>query len=216
MMPRKNKFLFLLVIVILFVAVLIGKEYFVESRVLAESEEGDMIRIHPGENLQEKMDAAKDGGMIVISSGKYIIDKPLVIEGRKDITIVSDKDVWILGSRVDFQIFKLINSDNITLKNIRACHRIDPETGNTMIENKREGSVIDIENCNQVTLENCELEGCGVYGVYAVNTDKLHILGCYIHHNSWSALGLYNKRDVSNVIIKGCTIINNADFMEKE
>lgn len=214
----KRRVVTFIFILLIFTSVLIRMNDTTEASVLikTESEEKEIVKINQGEDIQEKINGAKDGSYIVISAGEYIIDKPIVIQNRQDITISGDKDVWILGNKVDFQIFMLKDSDNILIKDIKACHKIDQETGNTKISPKRKGSVVDIENCKKVTLENCELEGCGVYGVYAVDTDMLNIFGCYLHHNSWKALGLFNKENVTNAVIKGCTIVNNADFIEKE
>lgn len=212
---RKSSFI---LIILLFVTGCSRMTTISGDSVLAktENEKQDIVEINPGDDIQEKINEAKDGAYIVISAGEYIIEEPIVIQDRKNFTISGDKDVWIFGNRVDFQIFIIKDSSNITLKDIKACHKIDEKTGNKKIIEKRNGSVVDIENCDRVTLENCELEGCGVYGVFAVNVDMLDILGCYVHHNSWKALGLFNKVNVTNVVIKDCTIVNNADFMEKE
>lgn len=181
-----------------------------------ETKADKTVIISQGDDIQEKINKANNGDTIIFASGEYIIDKPIEIHGKQNITVYGDKDVWIYGNRVDFQIFIIKDSQNFVLKNIKACHKIDEKTGNTIITPKRKGSVVDIENCREVTIENCELEGCGVYGIYAVDTDILNIFGCYLHHNSWQALGLINKTSVTNVLIKNCTIINNADFLEKE
>ncbi|MCG8485560.1 MAG: right-handed parallel beta-helix repeat-containing protein [Clostridia bacterium] len=211
---RVASFLFILLI---FTSVFIKINDTTEATVLTKTDEkNEIVKINQGDDIQEKINGAKDGSYIVIASGEYIIDEPIVIQNKNDFTISGDKDVWILGSKVDFQIFMIKDSGNVVLKNIKACHKIDQETGNTKITPKRKGSVVDIENCKKVTLENCELEGCGVYGVYAVDTDRLNLFGCYLHDNSWKALGLFNKGNVTNAIIKDCTIVNNADFLEKE
>ncbi len=186
------------------------------SLVKTADEEQGIVKINQGDNIQNKINNSKNGALIVISEGKYMIDKPIVIQNKKNITISGDKDVWIFGSRVDFQIFIINDSDNIILKNIKACHKTDQQSRDIKITPKRKGSVVDIESCRKITLQNCELEGCGVYGVYAVDTDILNIFGCYLHHNSWKALGLYNRVNVTNAVIKDCTIINNTGFVEKE
>lgn len=216
---KKELFFFaLMVIIFLLISMAIRNNNTSEAaeQINTVIEEQITLKINPGENIQQKIDEAQDGTVIIISTGEYTIDEPIVIESRKNLIIQGDRDVWIFGNRVDFQIFMIRDSENIFIKNIKACHKIGPKTQNTKVDPKRIGSVMDIDCCKNVTLENCELEGCGVYGVYAVNTDVLNIYGCYLHHNSWRALGLFNTGNVMNVVLRDCTIINNADFLEKE
>lgn len=213
----KRRIVIFISLLFIFTSVFVRINDTTEASVIIKTEnQQEIVKISIGEDIQEKINGAKDGSCIVITDGEYIINEPIVIQNRQNITISGDKDVWIFGNKVDFQIFILKDSNNIILRNIKACHKIDQKNGNTKITPKRKGSVVDIENCKKVTLKNCELEGCGVYGVYAVNTDILNIFGCYLHHNSWKALGLFNNENVTNAVIKDCTIVNNADFIEKE
>lgn len=175
----------------------------------------DTIIVDKAEEIQKAINSAESGEKIVISPGTYIVSDSILIEGKEDITIEGDNNVRILGERVDMQIFIIKDCESIVIKNISACHKLREEDKNRKFE-ARYGSVIDIEGCDKISIENCELEGCGVYGIYSLNNTELSLTACYLHHNSYKALGLYNKNGVTNVFIKDCTIIKNADFMNKD
>ena len=166
--------------------------------------------------LQELIDSAADGDEVVIKSGTYAISEPLRIEGKKLLRIKGEGNVIILGENIDRQIFIINECESIILENIRARHKSSKDSDETKVFEKRSGSVVDIENTDKAIFINCEFEGCGVYGIYAKNVAEVEITGCYIHHNSWRALGFYAKSCVTNVNIKNCTITNNVDFVEKE
>lgn len=168
------------------------------------------------ESLQQRIDKAEDGTEITIASGTYTITEPLRIEGKKELTLKGEGSVIILGENIDKQIFIIRDCGSVTLDNIRARHKSGEESEETRVFEKRSGSVADVENTDRAVFINCELEGCGVYGIYAENTAEVIITGCYIHHNSWKAFGFHAGVGVTNVYIKGSTITNNADYVEIE
>lgn len=163
-------------------------------------------------SIQELVDNAKDNDEIIIPSGTYVITGPLTIEDAKGLKIRGDGEVRIEGENIDKQVIILKNCENIVIENIRAYHRRDPGADAVSGFDRRLGSVADVEECSGISFVNCELEGCGVYGIYAVNS-QVTATGCYIHHNSWKAFGLYG-RSVLTVI--DSTITNNADLLEKD
>ena len=166
-------------------------------------------------SLQELIDKAEDGSEIVIKSGTYSIPEPLRIEGKKQLSIKGEGNVIILGENIDQQIFIINECGSITIEDIRARHKSSRDSDETKVFEKRSGSVVDIENTDKAVFVNCEFEGCGVYGIYTEDVAEVEITGCYIHHNSWRALGFHAKVCVTNVNIKDCTITNNTDFIEK-
>ena len=167
-------------------------------------------------SLQELIDKAEDDSEVVIKSGTYTISEPLRVEGKKRLSIKGEGNVIVLGENIDRQIFIIKGCESISLENIRARHKSSSGSDERKVFEKRSGSVVDIEDTGRAEFLNCELEGCGVYGIYAVNTGEIDITGCYIHHNSWMALGFHAGRGVMNVSINDCTITKNADFVEKE
>ncbi len=167
-------------------------------------------------DLQELIDKAEDEGEVIIKPGTYTISEPLKIENKKKLSIKGEGNVTILGENIDRQIFMISGCENIRLENIRARHKSNSGSEDKKVFEKRSGSVVDIEDTGRAELLNCELEGCGVYGIYAVDTEEIDITGCYVHHNSWMAFGFHAQRGVMNVSVNNCTVTNNADFVEKE
>jgi hypothetical protein len=97
-------------------------------------------------------------------------------------------------------------------------HIYDKEKAKTQkpLDDNRRGSVVDVENCGSVSFDGCELVGCGIYGIFAGNTEEIAVMNCYLHHNSVKALCFINTKGITNVLIKDSRIVNNADFMQKE
>lgn len=173
--------------------------------------------VKPGDNLDVALGSIKDGETIHISKGDYVINDPLVITGKKNIRIEGDDDVWILGERINMQVLKLENCSDVQLYNIKGRHLLE---GKEKLEgvkfDGRLGSVLDMEGCNRVNIDKCELEGCGVYGVYGVECDAVELVNCNLHHNSVKAIAFFNKKNISNVVVKDCKITNNKDLLYKD
>jgi len=181
----------------------------------------EKILLKPGDDIQEAVGEVADGGEIVLSSGVYDISSPIEIRNFKSITIRGSEDgrAEILGEDIDEQIIVVRDCGNVEIKNVRACHKSSKnrDSAGEKVFAKRLGSVVDAENCAEITLEGCELEGCGVYGVYTANVSKVNIFSCHIHHNSWMGLGFRCAPDRrTEVLIRGSRITNNANLLETE
>jgi len=139
--------------------------------------------------LRTALDACQPGDEIVLSSGTYLVDRPLILDGKKNITIRSasgnSQDTIIKGTsfhKVDSQrttdvlrppdeknegdeLLWIYSSSNITIKGIKfhwaSCHGIKFNTPDgTGILN------ITIENCHFLDINERMLKGTRSDGHY--------------------------------------------------
>ena len=120
---------------------------------------------------------------VIIDEGTYFSDlelyvegKNIIIEGRGKVNIYCKKlysnVMWITGS-------------NIIVKNIHMKHYMPGE-----IEGQNcTGRVLAFDNASNITVENCDLNGCGLAGLHDnMGNSNILIKNNYIHNNS---LGSY-------------------------
>lgn len=84
--------------------------------------------------------------------------------------------------------------DNVVLSGFTAGHTKEPGSC--------AGGVIYFDDCDNATVENCGLFGCGIIGIQADNCSGIHAIGCDIYECS---IGGIQMRDVQDVTIDGCT-----------
>lgn len=175
-----------------------------------------VVEVKPGEDLQSAINKMDRGGKLVLKSGTYEIKGTIVIENKDNMVLEGEGEVWLNTKGIDHQVITIKDSKRISLINIKAQHVIIDEDDNRRIDDGRDGSVVGVYSSEKLTFENCELVGCGIYGLYAENTGEVIINGCYIHHNSLGALYFLNRAGVTNVYLKGNRISNNADYLKKD
>ncbi len=121
------------------------------------------------------------GGTIHVAAGTYVEDlavyKSLIIDGASSQTVI----VQPVGVQIDPYYWApthlLISADNVTVRNIQL-------SGNESICD--EG--IMIEDCDNVTIEHCDIHhynSDAVYALCGVGTDvntNIEMLNCRIHH----------------------------------
>ncbi|MCX7841787.1 MAG: right-handed parallel beta-helix repeat-containing protein [Clostridia bacterium] len=189
-----------------------------ESRKSAPAVSGkaEAISVKPGDDLQSAVDNCKSGQKIILKQGRYDIKGTISVKDKENIILEGEGEVWLDTKGIDHQVLTFKGCRGIVVKNIKAQHVILEEKDNLHIEDGREGSVVGVYSSGRITFENCELVGCGIYGIFTENTEEVRINGCYIHHNSLNALYFSNRLGTTNVYIKGSRIINNAGYAVKE
>lgn len=154
-------------------------------------------------NIQAYIDAARDGQELVIPYGTYTLEQGLKLTGRRNFTITAQPGTRILVDDVMEDVISIESSDSIRIENLCLRH-VEP-----LKEYECHGACIRFNGCRNVVVENCELNGCGAFGVAADNTDDLLVRGCYIHHNSFTALYL---SDCNRVTVVNNRIVDNAEL----
>ena len=75
--------------------------------------------------------------------------------------------------------------------------------GHTEAAEACEGGVLALKNCDDVTLQSCDLYGCGTTGIRAEGCYRLSVDSCAIHHCSSSALEFSGGR---YLMVRGCEV----------
>lgn len=170
--------------------------------------------ISPGDELQQALDELPDGGRLILSEGEYSTLEAVVLEDRKNLTIEGNGEVWVNTKGIDHHVITLKNCENITLSNLKAQHVILEESDNDPIEDARDGAVIGVIEGSGINLINCELVGCGIYGVYSHAATPLLIQGCYLHDNAKSAILLTTGSKPVKAVVRDCIIMKNTNSIE--
>ncbi|MBP7867671.1 MAG: right-handed parallel beta-helix repeat-containing protein [Acidobacteria bacterium] len=155
-------------------------------------------------DLQALVDQAPDGGTVVVPSGRHLVARGLVVQGRKNLTIRGDRNSAVRVSDVMQNVIAISESEGIRLENLSLSH-VSP-----LKDYQCHGAVVHVSDSSRVVVENCELNGCGASGVHAVGVNDLTVKRCHIHHNTFNAF--YLDR-CSKVLVQANLVENNANFM---
>jgi len=82
-----------------------------------------------------------------------------------------------------------VSGDNIIIKNLRMKHYMPGESEGQNCS----GRVLAFDNASNITVDNCNLNGCGLAGLHDnMGNSNIFVKDCYIHNNS---LGAYTDID---------------------
>ena len=138
------------------------------------------------------------------SSGDYyywedVYDGPgLVIRDVDNMTIrsndgnVTGHTIAAIPRYADVLAFKACS--NVTLSGFTAGHTKEPGSC--------AGGVIEFRDCDNMTVDNCGLYGCGILGVYAEYSENIQVINSDIYECSQGGIKM---RDTSNITISGNT-----------
>ena len=138
------------------------------------------------------------------SSGDYyywedVHDGPgLVIRNVDNMTIrssdgnVKNHTISAVPRYADVLAFKACS--NVTLSGFTAGHTIEPGSC--------AGGVIEFRDCDNMTVDNCGLYGCGILGVYAEYSKNIHVINSDIYECSQGGIKM---RNTDSITISGNT-----------
>lgn len=138
--------------------------------------EQNVLKVTP-ENIATSLSSITSGSTIRLEAKKYVLNAPILIDGKENITIEGNGAILVMNSLSE-NVIHISNSKGLVLKNLKATH-IEPSgpTGCT-------GNVIYMDNSDDVVVEKCDLNGSGIVGIAAYNVSKLKITNNHIHENS--------------------------------
>lgn len=97
----------------------------------------------------------------------------------------------------------LIQANHIMIKGLKACHSKPIFWANCT------GNVFALDNCNDIVIENCDINGCGRIGVYILSSTNVILKNNLIHNNSLCAVQLND----SNLFEETNQYINYIQFI---
>jgi hypothetical protein len=174
---------------------------------------GDDVHLNLSRVLEDAMFFKKVPGRRWASDATAIISKePLVVsedvfDGRQ-LTLVNFSNLIIKGGRnssieVDPRYafcLNLVNSDHIEVRNLIIGHT---EGGNCS------GGVIGVNGGRQNLVSDCELYGCGTYGVDLIETTDFQLANCTVHDCTY---GIMEMRSSMAVRFINCDFFNNREY----
>ena len=126
--------------------------------------------------------------------------KELILSGFDDLCIrgAKDKKTEIVTKFRYVDVISFSECSGVRLENLVFGHA--PEEGYC------EGAVLDFVACNNITLNNVEMYGCGTYGISARYTSDLSVWDSQIHNCSYGILDLSNCSNISfdNTVFRKC------------
>lgn len=159
---------------------------------------------------QQAIEAVSDGDTILIKTGTYESNESIELWGHKDIWILGDEGSRLIcDSQID-NVLWIFNSDRITVSGLCATHTEPSE------DESCTGNDFGIDCCNDITIENCEINGCGAIGVYTNLAHGILLRNNFIHDNTIWAVQyegnglLIESNHIEGLIMEGNTILNNG------
>lgn len=124
----------------------------------------------------------------------------LTLMKLENLTIEGEKNVEIVVNPRYANVFNLEKCKNITFKNLTLGHT---EEGYCT------GGVIGVSGCEDITIEDCDLYGCGTYGIEASNSMGIEMKRSIIRDCSY---GIMELRDCKFVNFEKCDFYRNREY----
>lgn len=163
----------------------------------------ETVDVYPRGNLelQQAIDQAGSGDTIQVTEGIYRSDAALRVEGKQDLRIEADGEVWIICTDVYQDVIAVSGCSGVELVDLHARHE------EWLPDYQCNGAVVSVIDSSRVEIISCELNGCGAMGAYVQDSDEVTVSGCHIHKNSYTGVYLYM---CGTVYITDNTITDNG------
>lgn len=126
----------------------------------------------------------------------------LIISGLKNLSIRTNYD-----ERLSLEItpryanvLTFIGCENIKLTNLQLGHTEEGYCTN---------GVLGLDNCRNITIDNCGLFGCGTEGVELRHSENFTMTGSEIFHCSYHIMHIWDSK---NVKFLNCAFYNNKEY----
>lgn len=159
------------------------------------------------------LNAIASNTQIVVQEGKYVIPSKTVyydgyayeeaqtvfINEIENLEIKANGNVEIALAVGFAPVVEIVASKNITLTGLTLGHDV-PE-----FSCEGEGDVISISSSDTVTINNCDLYGCGIFGIISYEVNNLNVNYSTIRDCANGALAFYG--------MLGTATFNNCNFL---
>lgn len=171
-------------------------------------------------NMQDMVSAIASNTKIIIEEGNYVasagaikteygyIKTGIRVENIENLTIEAKGNVEIKLNVGYLPVFEIEGSKNITFVGLSLGHDV-PE-GSC----EGEGDVISAFNSQNITINNCDLWGCGIVGIWTQNSGNINVTNTTIRDCENSAVACYMPD--GNMTLDNCKILRNNYGAEGE
>lgn len=119
----------------------------------------------------------------------------LSITGVDNLSLVSENGAEIVAHPRYVDVLRFSNCSDLSLSGLTLGHTEEPGACS--------GNVVGLYGCSDVALDACRLYGCGVVGLYAVESERVNVADTEIYDCSSSAVNMYA---VSGAQLNNCNI----------
>lgn len=198
--------------------------YEVESRISWDKEGLTVIKVSNTDELTEALEKYNhDSVMLLEPSGTFIgyydKDDPVVtrhsgfeFRDLNNVIIWGDGETEFLCENLYVPVIDMRNCNNVTLHGVIVGHQ-PPAGGDSVFDCIPGGDVISVSSETEgvkISIEGCDLFGCGFCGIDVYKNVELQMRETTIHDCSMMIALVYGK-----AFFEGCSFINNAyDYPE--
>lgn len=169
------------------------------------------------DSMEEMIDAIASDTRIIIESGSYIAPagigeygevRGIRVENVSNLTIEANGFVEIKLDTGLRPVFEVANSNNISFVGLSLGHDV-PEYGC-----EGEGFVISLDNSQNITIDNCDLWGCGIIGVFSISSGDINVTNTTIRDCALSAIECVGM--TGDIVFDNCQILRNTYYAKEE
>ena len=166
----------------------------------------NLITLVPENDIEKIISNATAGDSIVLKSGVYNLESGLFISADY-LSLIGEPGCFIYAN-IDYNVLD-IDAHYVSLRNLYLSH-LNSENADCS------GDVILINaySCSNVTIENCDINGCGVVGINLYATEQNSNLNYlfknnFIHNNSEAAFKISGQGYQKEINSSGGIVFEN-------
>lgn len=177
---------------------------------------GRTLQVGPGLQYASPLEAlpeVQDGDTVLVASGVYEADVSLELWGVSNVTVIGEEGTELVCNSMLENVLWIVNCDSVTVRGLGATHTRPTE------QERCYGNVFAIDSSDWITIEDCDISGCGAIGVYTFNCGDVILRDNFIHENTLWAVqfegqGLMQEdSSIPGLTMEGNTLLNNGGRM---
>ncbi len=176
------------------------------SPIQAQSEDTEQLIITEAEfDLEQEILNASAAGLDTIrfQQATYIRETTINLSGISNMRIIFDRGSRILLDDIYENVVEIRDCERIEFWGGHFCHVQPPQQGYCY------GSVFALFDSNLISINFCEILGCGSIGFFIKDCSSIEIANCKIRDNSTCA---FYPSNVDKLYIGDCEITDNGEL----
>ena len=148
----------------------------------------------------------QSGDSIFIRSGEYILEESLELWEKDNVVVTCEGHCKLVMNNQEDNVMWIVTCENVTIRNLHCTHTKPSEWEQCT------GNVFALDMGQNITIENCDINGCGAIGVYIMGTNNVTLKNNFIHDNTLAAIeenGLGFGSDIQVTNSDNLTLIKN-------
>lgn len=164
-------------------------------------------------NINAAFTACINNDSIFIRSGEHRLKSSLELWEKNNIVVTGEGHCKVIAENTDDNVMWIITCHNITIRNLHATHTKPSE------DERCYGNVFALDMGRDITIENCDINGCGAIGVYIFGTRHVVLKDNFIHDNTLWAIDddghrMNSEEESDNILFEGNRYANNGYLNE--